>query len=58
MIGAIVARIYYKILTIEHVFMIGCTAIYSLSLYVIVDWSVFLFKHLNKVLHDKTINTD
>ena len=57
MIGAIVARIYYKILTIDHVFMIGCAAIYSLCLYVIVDRSVFLFKHLNKVLYDKTIDT-
>ena len=36
MIGAIVARIYYKILTIEDIFLIGCTAICSLSLYVTV----------------------
>ena len=58
MIGAIVARIYYKILTIDHVFMIECAAIYSLSLYVTVDRSVFLFKHLNKVLCDRKIDTD
>ena len=58
MIGAIVARFYYKILTIDHVFMIGCAAIYSLSLYVIVDRSVFHFWHLNKVLYDRTIDTE
>jgi hypothetical protein len=58
MIGAIVARIYYKILTIDHVFMIGCAAIYSLSLYVIVDWSIFHLQHLNKVLYDRTIDND
>ena len=58
MIGAIVARFYYKILTIEHVFMIGCVAIYSFSLYVTVDMPVFHFWHLNKVFNNKTNELD
>jgi hypothetical protein len=48
MIGAIVARIYYKILTIEDIFLIGCTAICSLSLYVTVGKPVLFFQGLNK----------
>ena len=48
MIEAIVARIYYKILTIEHVFSIGHAAICRLFLYVIVGWSVFGLPHLIK----------
>jgi len=54
MIEAIVARIYYKILTIENIFLIGRAAICSLFLYVIVGWSVFGPAHPKKDLQDWT----
>ena len=47
MIGAIVARIYYKILTIENISLIGRAAICSLSLYVTVGKPVLFFQELN-----------
>jgi len=43
MILAIVARIYYKILTIKKKKGKVSAAICSLSLYVIVGWSFFAF---------------
>jgi len=56
MIDAIVARIYYKILTIDDISKIECTAICSLLLYVIVEPSVFHFQH-PKILPDRAIDS-
>jgi len=54
MIESIVARIYYKILTIENIFFIKHAAICSLFLYVIVGWSVFGLPHPKKNSQDWT----
>jgi len=42
MIVGIVARFYYKILTIDKIYWIGCRAFCSNSVYVIVGWSFFV----------------